>query len=85
MVHQYDIYMYGEFYVRQLFISLVMVTSFKDLKKHKNLFITIPPILHRVSVSLHASACMYLFLIWMCNTKEHVCIINYSDSITHVQ
>lgn len=26
----------------------VMVTSFKDLKKHKHLFVTIPPILHRV-------------------------------------
>ena len=29
-------------------VFAVMVTSFKDLKRHKHLFVTIPPILHRV-------------------------------------
>ena len=29
-------------------VFAVMVTSFKDLKRHKNLFVTIPTILHRV-------------------------------------
>jgi hypothetical protein len=28
-------------------ILQVMVTSFKDLKKQKNIFVTIPPVLHR--------------------------------------
>ena len=41
-----------------------MVTSFKDLKKHKHVFVTIPPILHRVGVYMYIyiHAMMYILM-----------------------
>ena len=39
------------------YVISVIVTSFKDLKKHKQMFATIPEILHKVSCYLFIERC----------------------------